>query len=284
MSLNKPNVPAVADYNTVANQQTAANTTAGTESQQGSLINQFNPYGSQTYTQTGTGANGIPIYSSNISLSPQQQQLFNTLQSTQQAAGTAGNNLLTGANYGGTDPTTAIGDMASGRVNQRLQAYQASIQPTLDTQTSQLDAQMRNQGLAPGNPAYDNAMRTLRTNQAQNTQGFLASAEPQAYNEAQSLYQMPLSMAQQLASMGAPTQPNADFTQNPGLNIQPANITGAAANQSQAQMAAYNAQNQAYQSTLSGLFGIPTAVLGGWAKGGFTGAGTAANSLGSLFG
>ena len=59
------------------------NTPAAVESQAGSNYNQFDPYGSVTYSQTGTGPGGVPIYSSNTSLSPTQQGLLNTLQGTQ---------------------------------------------------------------------------------------------------------------------------------------------------------------------------------------------------------
>ena len=82
--------------------------------QAGSNYNSFNPFGSTTYGQTGTGPGGVPIYSTTQSLSPAQQSLLNTLQGGQQAAGTAGTNLITGANYGSTSPATAIGDMTSG--------------------------------------------------------------------------------------------------------------------------------------------------------------------------
>jgi hypothetical protein len=64
----------------------------------------------------------------------------------------------------------------------------------------------------------------------------------------------------------------------PQNSTQPANYVGAAANQSQSQMAAYQAQLAQQGNMMSGMFGMPSALLGGWAKsGGLSG-------LGSMFG
>jgi hypothetical protein len=54
----------------------------------------------------------------------------------------------------------------------------------------------------------------------------------------------------------APTGPN--FQQGPTAQVQPPNYMGAAQNN-------YNQQNQNYENTLKGAFGIPTALAGGWA-------------------
>jgi hypothetical protein len=270
MSLSSPAVPPVADASAVANTQQNFNTSAAQQSQQGSMVNQSNPYGTLSYTQTGTNANGTPIYSANTQLSQAQQGLLNTLQGNQATAGNQAGALLTGANYGGQDPSTVIGNATSGNTQALLNQETSYLNPFFSTQRSQLDTQLRNQGFAPGQPGYDNAMRGLDTNQGQTVTGFLASAEPAAYSQAVQSYQMPLSMAQQELGLSQPGSVGANLVQTPQLSVQPSNYAGDVANQQQAQQAQYQAQLAQQNAMMSGLFGIGGSVLGGLAKGGFT--------------
>ncbi len=71
--MSSPSPPPVKDSGKVAEQQQQYNKQAGIESQAGSMVNQYNPYGSLTYSQTGTGPGGVPIYSSKMELTPAQQ-------------------------------------------------------------------------------------------------------------------------------------------------------------------------------------------------------------------
>lgn len=264
----------------VAQGQQGYNTTAGETSQAGSMVDQSNPYGSLTYSQTGTGPNGVPLYSANVSLSPQQQSMFDALQGTKTAAGQQGNALITNANYGATDPTTAIGNSTNGETSTLLSQFNQSQQPFFTTQRSQLDTQLRNQGLAPGNPAYDNAMRGMDTSITNAEAGATAQFEPQAFSQAQTLYQEPATLGENLATFGAPGDPTSDLVNAPALNVQPANLIGATGTETSALNQNYQAQNQQYQNMMSGIFGVPSAILGGWAKGGFPGL----SSASSLFG
>ena len=172
--------------------------------QAGSNYNSFNPYGSTTYGQTGTGPGGVPIYSTTQSLSPAQQSLLDTLQGGQQAAGTAGANLITGANYGSTSPATAIGDMTSGLTGAATGQEVSYLQPYFTYQTQQLDTQLRNQGFDPSSPAYQQAMLNLQNSQGNQVEGFVAQTQPQMFQQATQEYQLPLTMGQQLAQWGAP--------------------------------------------------------------------------------
>ncbi len=261
-----PDAPKVTDPNTTAANQQALNTTAGTQSQVGSMTNQVTPTGSLTYNQTGTSSNGTPLYTATTALSAPQQQLLNTLQGTQQTAGTQAGKILSGANYGSVDPGTAIGNATSGLVGGAMDKEIAYLNPYFKQQTDQLDTQLRNQGFAPGQPGYDNAMRAVQNNQGNTVTGFEAQIEPQMYSQAVNTYGLPMQMAGTLAGLGAPSNPT--FQNTPGLNIQPANLIGATANAQQAAEASYQDQLKQSQAMMSGLFGIPTALLGGWAKSG----------------
>ena len=182
MSLSSPSPPTPLPAGQVADTQQQYNTTAGTASQAGSAVNQVNPYGSLTYTQSGTGPGGVPLYTATTQLSPAQQQLLTTLQGTQQTAQNQAGNLLTEGNYGGANPSTVIGNMTSGTTGQLLGAETGYLDPFFTQQTSQLDTQLRNQGFDPSSPAYKQAMNNLNQTQNQSVTGFLAQAEPAAYS------------------------------------------------------------------------------------------------------
>lgn len=246
----------------VASGQQTFNTNAGESSQAGSMVNQNNPFGSLSYTQTGTGPNGTPIYTANTQLTPQQQQLFDQFMGTKGVAGQQGGSLLSGANYGSQSPTKAIGDMSSGLEGQMMSSYQAGNDPMQLTARQQMDTQLKNQGLQPGEPGYDNAMRGLVTSQTLGNDTANANYAQTAYQQAAQLFGMPLQMAESLSGFGAPQQPNQDFVQTPGLNIQPANLTGAVANANTAIEDQYKNQMSQYSGMMNGLFGIGSDALG----------------------
>jgi len=258
--------PAPQDPNQVAATQTGLNTTAGLQSQKGSMVNQNNQYGGLAYTQTGTNPDGTPIYSANINLSPQQQQLFDTFFGSQATAGQQGQNLLAGANYGSVSPTQAIGDASSGLTSQMMQGYMTQMQPFFTNQTQQLDTQLRNQGLNPSptadpaNPStwgpYERQMYQNEASQSNQVAGALAQFQPQAFQEASSLYTMPASLGAQLAQFGNYTSPTGSLVQTPGLSINPADYTGAVAQAENIQEQNYQAQVAQQDAMMGGLFGL----------------------------
>ena len=260
MSLSSPSPP---DPNAVASATQGYNTAAGTSSQAGSLFNQITPYGNINYSQTGTGPGGVPLYTGTETLTPQQQSLLNTLQGTQQTAGTQASNLLSNANYGSTNPATDIGNMTSGNTQALLNTETSYLNPYFNIQTEQLDTQLRNQGLQPGTPGYDNAMKGLSGNQNQAVTGYLAQAEPAAYAQATQSYELPLTMASQEMGLGAPSPSGINATSAPTT---PLSISSAGPTYASTAQDNYNQQVAANSNMLSGLFGIPSAILGGWAK------------------
>jgi len=265
---SSPTVPTVPDPNTVASNQTGLNTTAAQNSQAGSMVNQNNAYGSLNYTQTGTGANGTPLYTANTTLSPAQQSLLNTLTGTQQTAGNNAQSILSGANYGNGSAASTIGNSTSGLTQAAMQQEMSYLNPTFTQQTQQMDTQLKNQGLNPGTPGYQQAMNGLLQSQGQTETGFLAQIEPQMYSQATSTYELPAQLAESLAGFGTPTTPNASFVQTPSLSIQPANLEGDVSSANSANMAAYQAQLGQSNAQMSGLFGLGSAALGGLAKNG----------------
>jgi len=257
-----PSAPTPTPATTVAAGQQAYNTAAATNSQQGSMVDQSNPFGSLSYTESGVGANGTPLYTATTSLSPAEQNLLNTYQGIQGASGNSALALLSGADYGASSPSAAIGNLTSGLVGQAAQTEASYLQPFFQPQTEQLDTQLRNQGITPGSPAYQQAMNNLAQSQGQTYTGYLASTEPQLFNQATTEYTMPAELATSLAGISAPTTPNSSFVNAPTLNEQPADLTTATSNYNTAEQQAYQSQLQQNQAMMSGLFGIGTTALG----------------------
>lgn len=261
-----PEVPSVPSATSVAAGQQELNTKAGQASQAGSMTNQVNPYGSMTYMQSGTSPDGTPLYTSTVNLSPENQSLLRTLQGTQATAGNQAYNLLGGANYGAAQPRDVIGDATGGLVKDAMAKQISYLSPYFQTQTDQLDTKLKNQGFAPGQKGYDNAMRASRNSQDNTVTGYLSQIEPSMFNQSVQSYMMPAQLGGTLANFGAPKDPS--WTQTPQLSINPADLTGATSSMNQANMEAYKAKSAQNNAMMSGLFGIPTAILGGMGSGG----------------
>jgi hypothetical protein len=268
MSFSSPQVPTVPNPQVTADQQQNLNTQTLTELEQANNVNQVTPTGSLTYAQTGTGANGVPTYTATQTLSPAEQALLTTMQGTQQTAGTQAGNLLSNANYGapGSNPATTIGNSTSGETQALLGEETSYLNPQFKQQTDQLTQQLASQGIYPGSPAYTQQMQNLQLNQNQAVTGFLASAEPAAYAQATSSYELPLTMAAQELGLSQPA--GVGTTSTPQETSSPANLEGDVASANTANMAAYNAQLTQQNAMMSGLFGLGAAGISG-GTGGF---------------
>lgn len=76
MGKSKPKAPAAPDPTQVAAAQTQQNKDTAIANAALNRIDQVTPWGSLTYTQSGVDANGIPKYTQNVNLSPEQQKLL----------------------------------------------------------------------------------------------------------------------------------------------------------------------------------------------------------------
>ncbi|HEV2484219.1 MAG TPA: hypothetical protein VGT08_01700 [Terracidiphilus sp.] len=257
MGGSAPQVP-VPSANTTAASSQGYNQLAAEQSQAGSMVNQQTPFGNLTYTPTGTGPGGFPTYSATTQLSPQEQYLLGVGQTTQGLAGTQAAELLGGANYGASPN---LGSMTSGLTGQILGADIGGVQPFFNQQTEQLQSQLANQGLTPTDPAYQVAMNNMLQSQNQSVMGFLGSAEPQAFSQAQSAYELPLQTAASLYSIGAPASLSGNLINTPTASVNPADVTGAVNAQNSAAQAQAQIAEQQYGSQMAGMFGLGTAAL-----------------------
>ena len=255
---DSPDVPTPHDPTATAQTQQQLNNQAAASSQSSSMVNQSNPYGTLTYQQTGTGPNGLPLYTANTNLSPQMSAIVNSLQSG------IGGQLQQG-DYANTNARDYVGDATSGTTQWLLNQQVSYLQPFFTQQQEQLDAQLRNQGIGPESKAYTTAMNNLSQSQNQSVTGALAQFEPAAYQQATSSYMLPLTTAAAQYNMLDPSFFSKSLINPPQANVQPANYQGAVSAADQANMAAYQAQLQKSNAMMGGLFGIPSSILGGWA-------------------
>jgi len=220
-----------------AAQQTSLGNLAGAQTAtSANRVNQQTPYGSLQYTQTGTDAQGNPIWSANQSLSPQLQAL------TQQSlAGLQGS--LTNPAYG-INP----GQTYSDAIMQRLQPQQMQAQ-------ERLDAQLANQGIMPGSEAYNRA----KTLQSQSLNDQLTSAIVGGMQTGLAANTAQNQTAANIKSLATPGYVNP-YAQ--AATTGP-DYTGAYATSQAADIAAKNAAAAKQNAFTSGLFQLGSAgVLG----------------------
>lgn len=193
---------------------------------------------------SGSLTNGAPQYTENIALSPEQQALFE--QQEQLQGNQQGRELLTGNISSGLAqqaskslgqpitgfqtginqtpvqsnidtsgvPGIAGSSDLSGFTNQaRNAAYQQQTQyldPQFQQQQEQLDAQLRNSGAHPGDPAYDNAMKLFTNQKQQAYESAFNNANSQGLAEQQALYGESANTNQQLFGQAAAEQSAAN--------------------------------------------------------------------------
>jgi hypothetical protein len=256
MSLSAPSPP---NPQATAAAQQGLNTQAAIEQQQINNVNQTNPYGSLTYNQTGTNADGIPIYSATTALNPAEQTLFNTDVGTQTQMAQDASKLATNL---GSSLTSAPNLGNSALVNQMMGWQKDYMQPIFNNQNSNLNSQLANQGLAVGSGAYDNAEQQQAMNQNQAYESGMLQDQQTAYNQALQSYEAPIQTLGTLLGESQPGSVTSSLAQTPQENIQPANLESLVQQDYQSQLANYG-------NTMSGMFSIPSALLGGWARSGF---------------
>jgi len=228
---SQPSAPAAPDYRGAAQETAQGNLEAARAAAAANRVNQYTPYGSLEYTQSGTDQYGNPTWSARTNLSPTGQALLDMQNQTSLGLGSAINaqlgqvqNVMSqgfnpnipqtqtslGADYR-TNPDYAGGmqgwDKATGLLMQRLQ-------PQIERQNAALDAKLANQGIVPGTKAYETAKQL----QAQQTNDLLNQAQLSGQQVGQNLFQQGL-QGSQFANQAALNQGNfANTAQQQAFN------------------------------------------------------------------
>lgn len=251
MSISTPSPP---DPTATAQAQAKYNTQAAVSQAYLNNVNQTTPYGSETYSQSGTAPDGTPTFTATQQLNPAEQKLFDTTVGTQsKIAGDAGqlaDNL-------GSSLTQAPDLSNSALINTMMGWQHDYMQPIFDQQQSNLNSQLQNQGITQGSQAYNNAQNLQSRNVNNAYESALANDEGQAYNQAVTSYQLPISTLASLLGEGAPANMTSSLTQTPQEQIQPPNYQGLVEQNYQQQL------NQ-NQNMMSGIFKL-AGTAGNWA-------------------
>jgi hypothetical protein len=269
--IGKDDAPPPPDYTALAQQQNQSNIDMARMGLAANRVNQQTPFGSLSYSQTGTDAYGNPTYTATQTLSPEQEKLYKQqtgLQSGVLNTAQAGlGNVLNSVMQGGVDQSklaqTGInpGETYSDAIMRRLA-------PQMKMESGQFDAQMSNQGIAPGTEAYQNAKRQF--DQAQNDKLTSAvvggmqtglAANQQGYNQAQSNLNMPINFLNSLRTGNNLTNPTYANSANMA-NVPGVDYMGAGQNQYNAQLAQTNANNAASGGFFGGLMNMGASFLG----------------------
>jgi hypothetical protein len=222
-------------YFGAAQAQSLGNLAGAQQATQANRVNQNTMYGGLNYQQ-GVDANGNPTWTANQTGTDQTQALVNSSLAGLQASQA---NPMYGINPGQT---------YSDAIMQRLAPQQAQA---AELNTSQL----ANQGIVPGTQAYDNAMRTFQ--QGQNDQ--LTSAQIQGMNTGLQAQALQGTQAGQIKALTTPNLINAPQQ----AAVAGPDYTGALQTQTNANIAAQNAQLGQQTNQTAGLYGLGSAgILG----------------------
>jgi len=258
-------------------------------------INQYTPYGSTVYNQTGdftVDANGnqVPTYSQTTSLSPMGQQILSGEQGVASslipAAQTLGqqaqSSTTTPLNFNTADSAILNASPQQLEQNAANAVYREQagfLNPQWDQQQQQLQDQLSRQGIPVGSDAYNNSMKQFANNRTQAYQAAQDSATAQGAQSAQTLFGMAQAgqnqniQQQQLAQQNplqllsemygaTPTTPSQPLTPTSQVGVSPTDTIGAQALSTNARQQAYQAQVAQQNSMYGGLASLgSTAAL-----------------------
>lgn len=266
--MNTPSQPAAPDPAKTANAQAQANSSAAQTQQQLNMVNQVNPYGSLTYSQTGTttGPNGKPLpqYTATTTLSPEEQ----AKQKQQWEFDSLTNQLgidQTKKLAGHLDTPVALGNEAT--ESRLMELGRARLDPKFAQGRDSLETKLYNQGVMPGTEAYDRAMTSYGQQENDAYNQLLLTGRGQANTELLAERNQPINEITALMSGGQVSQPS--FGSTPTASVASPDIAGMTYQNYQG--ALQNAQNQqSHQDAMyGGIFGLGGTALGGWGRSGF---------------
>lgn len=217
-----------------------------------------------TLAQYMTNSGGNPTATQNITLAPDQQQLYN--QQTQQSIGLSNlaNQLMptVGNALSQSLPTySSLQDASKQAQDAYYNSQMAYLQPQQATSKEQLDNQLANQGIMAGSDAYNTAQDAMARQNTFSNQQAMNNAILQGPQNAQALFGLdvsalnqPLNELNALRTGSQVSMPTASGV-NPS-SAQPTNVAGITQQGYQNSLNGYNQQIASNNNTTNGLFGL----------------------------
>jgi len=256
--------PPAPDPVATARAQGDSNVRTATTQQQLNMVDQTNPYGTQSYTQSGTWADGTPKYAMNTTLSPaeaakqKQQWEFDNL--TNQL-GINQTKKLTGL----MDTPFKLGNEAT--ESRLMELGRKRLDPEMQRRSSALESKLYNQGVMPGTEAYREAMAEDTRGQNDAYNQLLLSGRAMSNNEMTAERNQPINEITALMSGGQVNQPN--FGSTPQTSVANTDVAGITQQGYENSLIPWKQQNSDRAAMMGGLFSLGGAALGGWGRGGF---------------
>lgn len=262
--------------------QSTLNKEAARESLQGSLINQYTPYGTLEYKRRGVGEGGTPLFSAYQKLSPTQSQLKTLSDRAGIKFGQTANRQLNSVSNRLSSPLDFGHLGAAPQFNEDyrqdvLGGMRERIRPVFERDLEALQTKLTNQGFGPGTEGWNQAMddHYRRVNdwdiaadlsslgQASQMYGLERSGRDADINELAMLRSQPLNELSAMMNL-APVQ-GPQFVNTPAYNVAAPDRMGAEFAAYQGALNNYNQQQQSNNGFLSGLFDMAGSIGGGFA-------------------
>jgi hypothetical protein len=268
-----PSSPAIPDYTKAAEATAKGNLDAARAAIAANRVNQITPYGSLNYSITGQDPYGNPTWTATSALSPDQQELYNYDIASSKGLGQL---QQKGLNYVSNmlDQPFNTSGLASTGINpgeQMSESIMRRLQPNLQMEQKQFDAQMANQGIPLGSEAYQNAKRMFDERQNDRLTSAIIQgtdtgmrARGQGFSELAYQRNEPINTLNAVRSGSQVTNPNSFFV-NPAQQATTAgaDYLGAAGMTGNANIASANAANAQRNAMISGLFSLGSSMAGG---------------------
>lgn len=276
---SQPKAPAAPDPVATAQAQGAVNKETAIANAELNNVNQTTPYGSLTYTQNGTYADGTPKFASQTTLDPSQQALLDAQNKGNIGTANLGNDQLARISGAVSSPFSYSGlgdaptaDSLSQAQDKGQAAVMARLLPQQQHDEAALQTRLSNQGIQQGSEAYDDAYRQLNNAKTDAQQQAVLAGQQyatagqndalarrqQAITEYGTQRNAPLNEYSALTSGSQVSNPTFNNTSYAGA--QPADLAGNIYKNYQGALNQYSNQTAANNATRGGLFSLGGAL------------------------
>lgn len=255
--------PKAPDPVATAAAQSGMNVDTAVSQQLVNMTNQVGPWGSTTYSPTGsstfTNSQGkqvtIPSFTQTTTYSPQQQAIFDkTTEAQGNLADLAasqsqkiGDYLDKPFSFQNQDAADWAYDLASTRIKPQQAEARAS-----------LDSRLVNAGIRPGTEAYNREMTRMDQSNNDQMNQLALQGRSQAFGEAVQTRNQPINELSAFMSGSQVAAPNTGFSATPQAGVGGVDYTGLVNQQ-------YQAKAQGQNALLGGLFGLAGAGVSAFA-------------------
>ena len=255
--------PKTPDPDKVSAAQTQSNKDTAAYNAQLNRVNQTNPFGSSSYSQTGTDpTTGAPIYNQSTTLSPQLQALFDSQTSSQQGISDAIGGAIGRLPGQAFDPSGIdVGDIRQRSFDSQM----ALMAPQFDKGWKQLEGTMSDRGLPIGSEIFNDQLGEYNRARDTSILGAGRTADLDASNEFQRQYGNKLNEYNMPYDALGKLMGNSSAVGSPQFSGVPQSAaagTDTAQNTWNAYNANVAANNQSNSNLMSGLLGIGKLGLG----------------------